>query len=136
MSYQTLDDLITAAGWFHGDMADWRALDAQEQSRQAFAATGCLLAYPTWNAPCHCLHMGCRIARGERLPIHSLNSQIRAECSRGGWLESMTHGKRNRANLARFIRTVRHAAREHGNYDYWQLTGTVGVRLGLMAAAS
>jgi hypothetical protein len=65
----TLDERIEHAGWFPGSDADWRALPIEQRDELAFKATGCAVAYATWEAPVDCMHVTCQIRRGEKPQI-------------------------------------------------------------------
>jgi hypothetical protein len=114
----SISELIADSGWFKGTEQDWRALPLAERDRLAFVATGCEVAYATWEAPTHCCHITCRIHRGELPPIALTNSALRGERS-SGWLRFIE----DRSKVARIFRAVRKAAMQTGIYDPWKLPG-------------
>lgn len=61
----TIGEMILAAGWWTEGEPAWRALPLMQREQIAFERTGCKFAYPTWERPVNCLHLPCRIARGE-----------------------------------------------------------------------
>ncbi len=100
--------------WYPGSKREWDAMPLDTRDRLAFEATGCLLAYPTWQAPADCFHVRCRIARGELPPIAQVNAVLRHEVS-AGWLRVNT-----RNDNARICRAVRAQCRATGVYDAWK----------------
>lgn len=112
----TINEMIADSGWFKGTEKDWKQLPLAEREELAFAATGCMVAYATWEAPVNCSHIGCRIRRGELPKIALTNSTLRGEYS-NGWLRFIE----DRAKVARIFRAIRKAARETGIYDPWKL---------------
>lgn len=120
-----LDGKIREAGWYQGTERSWAALDSGAQEAIAFKATGCLVAYPTWTRPVDCLHIDCRIARGEKPPIAKTHQMLRAEraCGYLRWLD--------REQLAVVYRSFRKLAHERGEYDIWKLDYKTLVRCAL-----
>jgi hypothetical protein len=116
-----VDDLIRQAGWFEGTEEDWWALPEQERHDRAFAATGCEIAYPSWPRDDwgSCLHVNCRIRRGELPRIAAVNRVLQAEMTEG-WLRLNMRSKEGRKTNAAISRAVRKMARETGIYDAWQ----------------
>ena len=119
---QTLNNRIQVNGWFDGTMTDWERLPMGEREEIAFKATGCAVAYPTWEAPCNCFHTSCRVRRGELPPIAITNSVLRSELD-NGYLRFAKQSKAGRAHLARLILAIRRRARETGVYDPWDMKG-------------
>ncbi len=120
----TCDEMIAASGWFSGTLEDWNALPPAEREKRSYAATGCLVAYPTWELLVNCHHLNCRIRRGEPPRIAETNSILRYERS-SGWLRFIT----DRSKVARIFRPYRKRARETGIYDPWK-AGWLGLVLG------
>lgn len=104
----------TGHWWFEGSEQEWKALPVAEREQRSLAATGCLLAWPSWEGPVECVHVGCQIARGELPKIARVNAQLRGEAE-SGWLRFVTDRKR----LAAIFRAHRRVARETGAYDIW-----------------
>ena len=118
----SLNDRIRRAGWFDGDENTWRDLTTDQQKKLSFAATGCEVAYPTWEAPVDCVHCGCLIRRGE-LPAIALTNRILRSEAESGWLRFIADSPEGRNRLARIFRAIRSQARATGIYDPWQLPG-------------
>lgn len=116
--------------WFVGTEEGWRRLDCQTQKDLAFEATGCEVAYPTWEAPVDCLHTECRIRRGE-LPRIALTNSVLLYESRYGWLRFVR--ERDRKGLARIFRHFRREARATGLYDPWKADWRTLVYAGVLA---
>jgi hypothetical protein len=114
----TIAERIQLAGWWKGTEREWQALTMPEREAIAFAATGCRVAYPTWEAPVDCCHVECRIARGEQPKIALTNAVLRGEAE-SGWLRFTKQEDRKR--LAKIFRAYRKAARETGVYDPWKI---------------
>ena len=109
--------LIREAGWYPGTETDWRKLPMEERERLAFEATGCLIAYATWEAPVDCVHTPCRIRRGE-LPGIQLTKNILACERESGWLrdlEDETYEKVRQGFLE--------LAEDLEVYDPWKIPG-------------
>ena len=124
-SQMSIDELIADSGWFKGTERDWQRLSSEERQRLAFTATGCQIAWASWEAPVNCVHPWCQVARGERKPITVLNSQMQYERA-SGWWRNM-----DRAKLARVYRAFRKAAREQQVFDIWKLGWQTVVFTGL-----
>jgi hypothetical protein len=103
--------------WFAGSEQDWLSLSQKEKEDIAFAATGCEAAYPTWEPPVDCVHIRCRIRRGELPKIALTNAVLRAEAE-SGWLH-----RASRERKYQVFRTIRKLAMETGIYDPWKLPG-------------
>lgn len=112
----SLDEMIRDSGWFQGTAEDWQELPADEREKMAFDATGCAVAFATWAAPVNCVHLRCRILRGELPKIAETNAILRMERA-DGWLRFME----DRSEIARIFRYYRKAARATGIYDPWKL---------------
>lgn len=110
----SLDEVIKQCGWYQGTMADWEAMPRSEQSLVSFAAIGCLVAYPTWEKST-CVHLKCRIRRGELPQIAETNSILRYELT-SGWLRFIE----DREKIARIFRVLRTQAIKTGVYDPWK----------------
>ncbi len=91
----------------------WKALAAKDMGKAedfAFAACGCEAAYPTWWAKADgtteqvdCLHLGCRIRRGEfKRPnwLVLFTSMFRSEVD-SGWLRFSKETFKGRTMIAR-----------------------------------
>ena len=102
--------------WYAGREIEWNRLPLSEREIIAFKATGCLIAYPTWESPVDCVHGKCQVRRGERKPITLVNGALMYE-RESGWLRFSN----DRDALAQLYRGVRKAARETGVYDIWAL---------------
>jgi hypothetical protein len=122
----TLEEMIAASGWFSGTSEDWQALPLPEREERAFAATGCMVAWPTWAVPVNCHHMRCMIGRGDLPRIAETNWVLRHERS-SRWLRFIT----DRSKVARIFRAYRLRARETGIYDPWKSGGMGLVLAGL-----
>jgi hypothetical protein len=114
----TLNEMFASSGWFPGTPSDWEALQLAEREELSFAATGCVVAWPSWEMPVDCYHLRCRIRRGELPRIAETNSILRAE-HQNGWLRFIE----DRSKVARIFRTYRRHARATGIYDPWKLGG-------------
>jgi hypothetical protein len=101
--------------WFDGTIDDWKAMPLEDRETIAFERTGCLYAHPTWERPVRCLHLNCRIARGELPEISRVNDKLRYE-RQHGWLRFIT----DRDKLATIFKAVRAHCMETGVYDAWQ----------------
>jgi hypothetical protein len=123
----SINELIRDSGWFPGTESDWKALSLGEREDIAFAATGCAVAYATWEKPVNCVHTGCMIRRGELPAIANLNRQMRAEASSGWW-----RFIEDRHKLACIFRKYRKLARERGVYDLWKLGAVDVAMLGIL----
>lgn len=106
--------------WYTGTKREWQHMSSEEREDASFAATGCEVAYPTWESPVDCCHTTCRIRRGELPKIALTNAMLQSEIYHG-WLQNQTKTANGRARLARLCIAVRKAARETGQYDIWQL---------------
>jgi len=118
MTYYDNPDIaasIVRAGWWPGTEREWRALPIEERDRLSFAATGCAIAYPTWQAPVDCLHTRCLILRGVLPKIALTNRILRGEKS--NWWRDVS-----RPTLAKLFRHYRAQARLTGEYDPWRLS--------------
>lgn len=116
---EILNDRIKANGWFDGTMTDWERTPDREEI--AFKATGCLIAFPTWEAPVNCVHVDCMVRREELPPIAITNRVLLAEY--GNYFRHALQSKAGRAHLARLFLAIRNRARETGIYDPWKLPG-------------
>jgi hypothetical protein len=112
----SIAEMIADSGWWIEGESAWQKLPRAERERIAFERTSCKFAYPTWERPVNCLHLDCRIARGELPKIAETNCVLRAEMH-SGWLRFIE----DRQKLARICRAYRKAARETGVYDPWKL---------------
>jgi hypothetical protein len=121
-------DAEPLSNWWKGTEASWERIPYDDRKELAFAATGCEVAWPRWQAPVACLHTDCRIRRGEILPIAKLNGTMRYETSNGWW-----RFIEDRTQLARMYRHYRREARRTGEYDLWKLGGAGVALLGVMA---
>ena len=99
--------------WFAGSEPDWRTLSDDQQSTLAFQATACEIAFPTWELPVKCLHIHCRIRRGELPKIAAVNLVIRYEIQTG-WLCGCS-----RLLQAKIAKAIRAQVRITGIYDAW-----------------
>lgn len=106
----------TGVWWFDGSESDWRALPRTEREALSLANTNCLFAFPSWGRSTTggCVHVDCRIARGEVRPITRVNAQLKGE-AQSGWLRFVT----DRDKLAAIFRVHRAIARQTGTYDIW-----------------
>ena len=129
----TIEERIERAGWFHGSERDWQSLPLAERDRLAFAATGCAVAYCTWQAPVNGCHIGCRVMRGEIPAICQMNHALLAE--KGNWLRGLTESKAGRKRLAAMFRAFRKQARATGVYDPWKIGWQAIVYGGLEVAS-
>jgi hypothetical protein len=116
------NDRIRRAGWFDGDERSWQALPMAEREDIAFHATGCAVAYPTWEGPVDCVHTGCQIRRGE-IPAIALTNRILRSEAQSGWLRFLPDSRDGRIKLARIYRAIRSQAIETGIYDPWKIPG-------------
>ena len=107
------------SAWYPGTRRTWDDLPLGKHKDIAFSATGCEVAWPTWDAPVDCVHVGCRIRRGELPPIARLNSGLRAE-HEYGWLRFL-----DRDEAAKVFRHVRKTAKKTGCYDLWEQWGVL-----------
>jgi hypothetical protein len=117
MNMRTLEKYST---WFPGSRAEWERIPFETREEMAFTGTGCLLAWPTWDAPTNCLHIKCRVRRGEVPPICETNSTLLAELH-SGWLRFDMDDPGARLRKAKLCRIVRRLARETKNYDAWSI---------------
>lgn len=116
------------SNWWSGTEREWECMALSEREPIAFACTGCLYAWPRWEAPVNCVHTKCRIARGEIKPISMLNNIMRHEASNGWW-----RFIEDRNQLARMYRHYRREARRTGEYNLWKLGGSGVALLGVMS---
>lgn len=116
-SEMSIAELIADSGWWTEGESGWQALSLAERERIALERTGCKYAYPTWELPVNCIHLRCRIGRGELPKIAETNCLLRAEAT-SGWLRFID----DRQKLARIYRAYRRLARQSGVYDPWQLS--------------
>jgi len=114
--------------WYQGTEREWQSLPMTEREHLAFEATGCAIAYPTWEAPVDCVHTGCQVLRGELPKIALVNTVLRAERN-NGWLRDCS-----RDYCAKLFRHVRGEARRTGVYDAWELAWAPIVYGGVMNA--
>lgn len=70
--------------WFKGSETEWKRLPIAERDALSFKHTGCAVAYPTWAAPVDCVHLGCRVLRGELPRVAYYNGAFQGE--RSNWL--------------------------------------------------
>ncbi len=110
-------EMIVDSGWWTEGEPAWLALPLAERERVALERTGCKFAYPTWERPVNCVHLKCRIARGELPKIAETNCVLRSE-TQSGWLRFID----DRQKLARIYRAYRKLARQTGVYDPWNLS--------------
>lgn len=103
------------SNWYKGTPKEWEALSLEEREALAFAGTGCLCAWPRWQAPVDCVHPKCQISRGEKPAIYLTNCILKAEAY-NGWLRF-----NDRQTNAKIFRVYRNAARKTGIYDPWKL---------------
>ncbi len=115
----------TFSTWFEGTKRQWESLSLGQREELAYKATGCLCAWPTWEAPVDCCHTTCQIRRGELPAIALTNRILRAEAE-SGWLRF-----NDRDRNAKIFRVIRNAARKTGIYDPWKLSWTTLVYGGL-----
>lgn len=113
--------------WFKGTETEWREKPVEIQKKIAFKVTGCEVAYPTWPAPVECLHIGCRILRGELPKIALTNSILRAEKS--NWLRFCS-----REQQAKIFRWYRKEAKKLKQYDPWKISWAGLVYSGIAGA--
>ncbi len=78
-------EMIVDSGWWTEGEPAWLALPLAERERVALERTRCKFAYPTWERPVNCVHLKCRIARGELPKIAETNCVLRSE-TQSGWL--------------------------------------------------
>lgn len=129
----TIDERIHANGWFAGTEHDWQKLPREQRENMAFKATGCMVAFPTWQAPVNCVHACCVVKRGEKLSISLINGQLRYE-KESGWLRFISsRTPQGRKQLASLFRGYRKLAREQHVYDIWKLGALGIVHAGIMA---
>jgi hypothetical protein len=114
----SIAELIQDSGWWLDTEAAWQKLPLAEREAIAFARTGCAVAYPTWQRPVDCVHLECRILRGELPKIALTNAILRGE-RESGWLRF----SEDRKQIAKLFRAYRKAARQTGIYDPWKLPG-------------
>lgn len=107
------------SSWFDGVETEWLALPMSEREERAFAATGCVVAWPGWKHPVSCVHLSCRIRRGEKPPIALTNAMLRYEVHRN-WLRFNLRSPEGRRRNAAICRALRKQARETGVYDIWK----------------
>lgn len=117
---QSINERIAEIGWFDGDENDWYKIPMKERETLAFNATGCEVAFPTWEPPVDCVHIGCRARRGEVPKICILNHGLNAELT--NWLRFHLESKKGRIYLAHLFRGMRAEARRTGIYDPWKLS--------------
>lgn len=115
------------------DRRTWESLDWSAREALAFKSCGCALAWPTWEAPVHCCHVGCQVLRGELPSIAVCNGMLRYEAE-NGWLRFYDRSSpRDRNTLARIFRHVRNQCRRSGDYDIWHHSWNVIVTAGVSA---
>lgn len=135
----TIEERIQRAGWFKGGEKEWQALPMKEREDLAFTATGCEVAYCTWQAPVDCVHVCCQIRRGELPKIAELNHTMRHEAESGWWRfigRESGRGERSqqgRKTLAMLYRFYRQRARTTGQYDLWKLGGSEVAMIGILS---
>ena len=112
--------------WYKGTEAEWQRLPMEERENLAFTATGCEVAYPTWESPVDCVHGGCQVRRGEVKPIRRVNGALRYE-RESGWLRFQT----DRKVLATLYRHLRNEARRQQVWDIWKLDWQAVVYTGI-----
>ena len=98
-------------------MKQWRALSSKKRENIAFKATGCEVAFPSWEPPVDCVHIGCMIRRGEKKPIDLTKAVLDGERA-GGWLRFLSdeeYGKLYKAFLK--------LAKKTKVYDPWKIPG-------------
>lgn len=129
----SIDARIRRAGWFKGTEKQWQALSHEDRKDIAFKGCGCEVAYPTWQGPVDCVHIGCQIRRGEKQPIIETNRRLQNEIERG-WLRFAKESTEGRVNLAKLVRAIRKRAIETGVYNPWDMEGgwQAMVSLGVM----
>jgi hypothetical protein len=121
----TINEMIVESGWFHGTERDWQALSREEQAKLSFQATGCTIAFPTWEAPVDCSHPCCKVARGEQPPMYLVNGTLKDEMH-NNWLRfeyRTPKGSNERNHLARLCILVRNKCRELQVWDPWKIPG-------------
>jgi hypothetical protein len=111
----TDDELIQRGGWWKGTKREWQELTYQERQDIAFAATGCEVAYPSWEAPVECSHILCQIRRGEKPKIAFTEAVLNSE-RESGWLRFMPEKK-----FQRLRKAVLQAAEATGIYNPWEI---------------
>lgn len=114
----SIAELIVDSGWWLQSEKEWQALPMPEREDIAFIRTGCRVAYPTWERPVDCVHLECRIRRGELPKIALTNAVLRGE-KQSGWLRF----NEDRKQVAKIFREFRKLARQTGQYDPWKIPG-------------
>ena len=104
--------------------SEWLTMTRDEQKAASLKALGCLHGLPSWERDnSECLHIDCRIARGEAPPIVMANSILLGEM-KAGWLRSLRDGDAEcRAELAKIVWELRRRCRAEGQYDPWRVHG-------------
>ncbi len=105
------------SNWWKGTQNEWCDLLLQERERIAFEKTGCDAAWPLWHAPVKCLHVGCRIKRGELPPIAETEAVLNGE-RENGWLRFMSEERYQQLRDA-----MLKYAEKTGIYDPWKQPG-------------
>lgn len=134
----TIEERIARAGWFKGGEREWQALPMEERERLAFEATGCEVAYCTWEAPVNCCHVTCQIRRGELPQIALLNHELRSQAENWWRFIGRESGRgerspQGRKTLAALYRAYRKLAMERKEYDLWKLGGVEIAMVGILA---
>jgi len=103
-------------------VAEFEKLTMEEREELAFGKCGCRIAYPTWwmredgsTEQVDCVHLGCRIARGEfKRPENMVrfNAEFRSEL-RSGWLKFLKETHKGRQRAAALYR----AMKKHGKFE-------------------
>lgn len=116
-SESNINERIRRAGWFQGTKRDWQKLSIAKREEIAFEATGCEVAYPSWEKPVDCVHGASRVRRGELPPIALTEAILDAERASGflGFIDEANYRKIRAAFIAE--------AKETGVYDPWRLAG-------------
>ena len=112
-------DPILEAGWWTGGFKEWWAMPREKREEVASHFTGCLFALPTWLPPVDCIHIKCRVRRGEVPPICIVNHALKAE--KTNWLRWSMESPEGRKHVATIFRHVRKVARETQTWDAWAI---------------
>ena len=101
--------------WYPGSESDWQRLPMNAREELAYAAGGCLIAWPSWEIPVNCVHGLCQVRRGEIKPIVLVNRALGYE-RESGWLRFI----KDRRKVALIYRLVRKQCMASKEYDIWK----------------
>jgi diadenosine tetraphosphatase ApaH/serine/threonine PP2A family protein phosphatase len=108
--------ITLADTWETGGREVWQRIPLAAREEDAFVHCGCLYAAPTWGIPVHCLHLECKLRRGEITPADKLRAILTSE--RDNWLRGVSDEV-----FERLYAGCLRVAQETGEYDPWKLPG-------------